>query len=236
MEIFEHLVKRQEMDGPEATFRFKSVKNGKRIVQAQYETANVDADPHADRRPIGGGAHSVADADADAGRLRVTRSRKHKKQHNVAHPHDCPAIPENPESNNTNNNAPIHDHCDADGAPIQSACSMATFVVVDNPVMLKMHETGIPTPMLSNGPSDGPPQYRIPCHTYEEFLKHSGDNDNAHDTTQTWSLPHNSSLLTISPMPTPPIDPRLLHTPMPTPSPTQTPTHRRSTRRGNKKT
>jgi hypothetical protein len=50
MEIFEHLLERQKMHGPDETFRFKSVKSGDNIIPAQYPRDKGNADAGAGRR------------------------------------------------------------------------------------------------------------------------------------------------------------------------------------------
>jgi hypothetical protein len=81
-EIFEYIAQRQDIDGPQAAFRFKRVKIGKNLVTARYP----------------GAPHPLANADADAG-VRTTppkdsregaaiRKNNQNKNHDIAIPWD----------------------------------------------------------------------------------------------------------------------------------------------------
>jgi hypothetical protein len=172
-EIFEHLLERQKMHGPEATFLFKSVKSGDNIVPAKYPSDKGNAD-------------AEADAGAEAGRRR-----------NIYPPRNDRTRAQLPQ---TTHEYVTHQHYDADGVQSNTGCNEATFVIVDDALMSRLHTIGIAMPMPCNGPSDGPPKYPIPCRIYQA---------------------NNIQLYLKSMTQSPVIDPTLLT--MPTPSPTPTP-------------
>ena len=106
MEIFEHLVKRQEMEGPEGAFQFKSVKNGKKVVRAEYQISTVNADANAGPvcRP-------------------VPRSTRYNDPNKGAQLCRTPTVL-------TDSNYALHHHCDTDGVRLHSQCNTGTFVTV----------------------------------------------------------------------------------------------------------
>ena len=209
VEIFGHLVKRQEIEGADATFRFKSIKNGNRIVRAQYPSANADPDPEPEPEP-----------EPDATGSHPSRILKHPQPVTRGIPAEAVTPNADPEFNIAHlTPSVLHRHYNAEGIQIESACSTGTAVLVDHSVMLKMHNSGITMPVPCNGPSDGPPQYSIPCTRFQAFLSRSVDDHNpSPNNGEPRSHPSNPGLLTM--------------TPMPTPSPTPTATIKKIRRRG----
>lgn len=216
-EIFEHLLERQGMDGPEQAFRFASIKSGKKIVNACYPNGVADADA---RRPGRGRAGAVADPDPP-----------HTPPSNPSHPmapqlptlvicHDedhrpidaRPALPNSAD-------AVTHEHYDADGLQADPDCNEATFVIIGDDDMTNLNRSGIPMPVPCNGPDDGQPRYPVPCGIYKAYITRGSPvgGDSIPDITRMDQL----------------IDPALLTmpTPMPTPSPTPTPIRPRIARK-----
>ena len=63
----------------------------------------------------------------------------------------------------------IHDHYDSAGLNT-GCCNEATFVVINHTVMRRLDAVGISMPVPCNGPSEGEPQYPVPCNVYERFI------------------------------------------------------------------
>jgi hypothetical protein len=196
--MFKHLSTRQEMEGPEDAFRFKSIQTGHKIAQAQYPRIVIDADADADARPrtmrIGPPA-MVQDA--------IERRRQLNSINNPA----SPQLPQISPANDADADDTGHDHYNVAGTIDRGKCDGRTFVKVDHATMIKFQHFGIAMPIPCNGPSEGDPLYDVPCHIYKQFIQHEDNNFPDHHTNQ--------------------IDPLLLVSttmPMPTPNPTPAPT------------
>ena len=141
-EIFEHISKRQEFNGPEESFRFKSVKMGNNIVPACYPALRLNGDADAD-----------ADADAkdiiDASPHCENTCRSQTKNVPILHHSIFSPIHHLTDGHNTVSSAKghannvlgangrltaIHDHYDSAGLNT-GCCNEATFVVINHTVM-----------------------------------------------------------------------------------------------------
>ena len=206
-EMFKHLSTRQEMEGPQNAFRFKSVKVGRTIVQGRYPPKAIDADAGA-----GAGAgpsqvnHSEPSAMAPGWTGRTTHmhtaSRPHLPQIGRDVNHDADAT--------ANADIPNHHHYNADGIMEQGKCSEGTFVKVGLTTMVKLQDVGIAMPVPYTGPADGPPLYPIACHIYKKFIEPAHVNENNHVDNSDYQI--DPALLASTPMPTPTPTPTIIRT------------------------
>jgi hypothetical protein len=195
--MFKHLSTRQEMEGPEDAFRFKSIKTGHKIAQAQYPLMVIDAD---------------ADAEAEPRKMRTNPSEMVQdaivppRQLNPIHNPSGPPLPQISMGIDADADDRGHHHYNAAGTIDPGKCDGGTFVKVDHAAMIKCQHFGIAMPIPCNGPSEGDPLYDVPCHIYKQFIQSEDNNFPDRHTNQ--------------------IDPVLLASamPMPTPNPTPTPT------------
>ena len=105
----------------------------------------------------------------------------------------------------------IHDHYDSAGLNT-GCCNEATFVVINHTVMRWLDIVSIPMPVPCNGPSEGEPQYPVPCNVYERFIQEIEDTNEG----KMGSSPPMDHLLNVA-MPRPSPMPRALPISMPMP-------------------
>ena len=152
-EIFEHISKWQEFNGPEESFRFKSVKTGNNIVPACYPALRLNGDADANAN-----ANANAENNINAGPYCKSTHRSQAKKlpilpHSISSPichltdgHNTVTSAKGHANNVFGTNGgltAIHDHYDSAGLNT-GCCNEAKFVVINHTVMHQLDAVGIP--------------------------------------------------------------------------------------------
>lgn len=176
-ELFQHLSRRQEMDGPDRTLIFKSVKLGKKTSPPQYLDMT---------------------ANAGAGAGRSTQGQERDKRAAEPRPRADAMAATMADASQTAS----HQHYDAHGVMSEFGCSEATLRHVGQDIMERLRKTGVAMPVPLNGPADGQPQYAIPCPLYTSKIGEITANRTSTPHMSSTQM-IDPSLLTITPAPTP---------------------------------
>ena len=160
-EIFEHLTRRQEINGPELAFRFKQVKIGNQVVAARYpETAcRSQTELHQKGKETN---HRVS---------RTTKEARAEERSRTRPGNQTTDADRRVAGNADAHQHATHDHYSPGRTRKDTNCNDSTYVLVNDGVARRLRESGMLMPVPYNGPTDGPPMYAIPCHVYRLFAE-----------------------------------------------------------------